>query len=124
MTLPENVKVLIDGYIERGEPVPVQYRVPEIIPEAKPYLAAFWLLKNDRPIGFAGAGGISFIAIDRYADRAGIVGPDEFWLLEAMIRVCDRVWLRHANASDKDRPPTVADKPLSIREMFRGAKIT
>lgn len=124
MTLPDNVKALIDGYIERGEPVPLQYRAPEITPEGKPYLTAFWLLKNDRPIGFAGAGGISFTAIDRYADRAGITDPDEFWLLEAMIRVCDNVWLKHVNTAGADNPPTVADKPLSIREMFRGAKIT
>lgn len=113
MTLPRNVKALIDGYERRGESIPDRFRSPAIMIEAQPYLTAFWSLSHDRHLGFGGSGGIPFSAIDRYARRSGIIDPDEFWTLDAMIRACDAVWLRHANASGKDKQETISDRPVT-----------
>lgn len=113
MALPENVKAIIDGYEQRGEPIPDRYLSPEMLTEAQPYLKAFWSLSNDRQLGFGGSGGILFTAIDRYAERSGITDPDEYWTFEAMIRACDAVWLKHANGSGKDKPQNVSSEPMT-----------
>lgn len=118
MALPENVKAIIDGHEQRGEPIPERYLSPEVIAEAQPYLKAFWSLCEDRQIGFGGRNGILFTAIDRYAERIGITDPDEYWTFEAMIRACDAIWLKYANASGTDKQQTVSEHPLSLREMF------
>lgn len=121
MATPPNVKALIDGYRERGEPVPKRYLAPELLLEAKPYLAAFWALEYDRSVGFGSVGGISFTTIDRYAARLGIVDPSEFWTFEGMIRACDAAWLKIVNSEDRGKVATIAAKPISLREMFQGA---
>ncbi len=71
MSLPENINAILDGHEARGEPIPDQYRHPEVMPEAQFYLSAFWALQHDRHLGFGGGGGIPFSAIDRYARRLG-----------------------------------------------------
>lgn len=113
MALPENVNAIIDGYENRSEQVPERYLSPKLLVSAQPYLKAFWSLCNDRQIGFGGSGGILFTAIDRYADRIGITDPDEYWTFEAMIRTCDAVWLKHANAGGKDKPQEISSEPMT-----------
>lgn len=113
MTVPENITALIDGYEQRGEQVPERFQSPPVSPDARPYLTAFWALSHDRPIGFGGVGGISFVAVDAYAKRIGIVCEEEFWTFERMIRACDAIWLRHANASGKDKRTTISSTPMT-----------
>lgn len=115
MELPENVKLLIDGYELRGDPIPDHYKPPELLPEARVYLNAFDALEHDRPLGFGGAGGIQFTAISCYAERIGITGQEEFWVFERMIRACDTAWLKHVRNRDKeggDSEWEIADEPL------------
>lgn len=113
MALPENVKAIIDGHEQRGEPIPERYLSLEVLAEAQPYLKAFWSLCEDRQIGFGGSSGIQFTAIDRYAERVGITDPDEYWTFEAMIRACDAVWLKRANAGGKDKPQEISSEPMT-----------
>lgn len=113
MTVPENITALIDGYDKRGERVPERFQSPQVSPDARQYLMAFWALSHDRPIGFGGVGGISFVAIDAYAKRLGVESAEEFWTFERMIRACDAVWLRHANGSGKDKRTAVSSTPMT-----------
>lgn len=114
MSLPENITAILDGHEARGEPIPDQYRHPEVLPEAQFYLSAFWALQHDRHLGFGGGGGIPFSAIDRYARRVGL-RDDEFWVFEDMIRACDGEWLKHnAEKSDpKKKRAAVSSQPLT-----------
>lgn len=66
---------------------------PLLLPGSGFYLAAFWELNSDRPIGMAVAQ-IPFSAIDRFADRNGIEG-EEFEFLVHMIRAMDAVAMAH-----------------------------
>lgn len=78
---------------DENEPLPQPLRdKPDLMPEAAPYLEAFWSLAADRQTGME-QGPITFAAIDRYADRQGIIDPDEFNLLEALTRAMDAAYL-------------------------------
>lgn len=114
------MRLLIDGYRVRGEPIPEQYFMPELLPEASVYLTAFCSLEYDRPLGFGCFGAIQFAAIDKYADRLGIIRKDEFWLFERMIRICDDVWLKHHNASRDGEQWQTAGGMLETPEQFSG----
>lgn len=53
--------------------------------------AAWWELHSDRPIGMGGAGAIPFSAIDRYAERYGLIG-DAFETFIDLIRAMEGVY--------------------------------
>lgn len=80
------------------------------------YLAVFWELNSDRPVGMAVAP-IPFSSIDRFASRHGIEG-EEFEALVRMIRAMDAVAMAHWR---EDRPAErkgmQAARPLSP-ELF------
>lgn len=55
---------------------------------------AFWALTNDRQFGaLGGCGYIPFMAIDRYAERYGISGVDEFERFQTLLRQMDDAYL-------------------------------
>lgn len=56
------------------------------------YLAAFWDLSADRPLGASGIGAIPFVAIDTWARRHGVEG-DQFVRLKEVIRAADREYI-------------------------------
>lgn len=79
-------RALPPGYVDR----------PELPEEFVFYWQAFWDLGTDRPTGMA-EGRIPFSAIDRFADRYGIVDLDEFEHFKAIISEIDGEYLRIRN---------------------------
>jgi hypothetical protein len=72
---------------------------PEIENHLVFFWNAFWALNGDRQIGsMGGIGSIPFVAIDRYADRYGINGRDEFDRFHALIQRLDKAFAAKANA--------------------------
>ncbi|MBK5958118.1 hypothetical protein CCR97_08295 [Rhodoplanes elegans] len=66
---------------------------PEPLPGAELYLSAFHDLSGDRQYGaMGGAGPIPWLALDRWAGRAGLDG-DDFDRLVRMVRAVDAEWL-------------------------------
>jgi hypothetical protein len=61
---------------------------------------AFWDLNGDRAVGLGGAGPIPFTAIDRYAERFGIVGAEAFERFVLPIRGTDGEVLNVRRASE------------------------
>lgn len=82
---------------------------PEIEDGLAWYMAAFWDLNGDRQLGaLGGAGPISFLALDRYAERYSVADGDAFARFSTIIRGLDRVYLAHlaekmTPAKDKKR---------------------
>lgn len=62
-----------------------------MLPGADEYLRAFSDLSGDRQMGMA-AGPIPYTSIDRWAERNGIIDPDDFAALRDAIAVMDEVW--------------------------------
>lgn len=62
-------------------------------PELAPHLTQVWRdffeLSTNRHLGFGSVGPIPWIAINAYAERMGIVDPDEFERFTALIRAMD-----------------------------------
>lgn len=54
--------------------------------------SAWWDLHGDRPIHWGGAGDIPFTAIDRYAERYGIVDIDAFQRFSDLLGVMDQTY--------------------------------
>lgn len=71
----------------------------EFLPGGREILDAFFELSTDRQLGFS-EGPIPFTAIDAYARRAGVDGPDEFMQLRRLIRALDHAYLKRPRASD------------------------
>lgn len=75
---------------------------PEIDDGIAWYLAAFWDLNGDRQLGaMGGAGPISFLALDRYAERQGVTDADDFARFSTIIRGLDGVFLKHLTEKAK-----------------------
>ena len=80
------------------------------------YLAAFWELNSDRPVGMAVAP-IPFSAIDRFASRHEIDG-EEFEFLVRMIRAMDAAAMAHWREDTPSQPKSQSSgRPLSP-ELF------
>lgn len=63
------------------------------------YWEAFREVSADRPVGMS-AGRIPFSSIDRYADRYGIAGLDDFERLRAILRAMDSEYLASRPAAE------------------------
>ncbi len=70
---------------------------PAIAPHLIVVWRAFLALRGDRQIGFGGVGAIPFLAIDRYAQRYGITGADQFDRFLTLIMAMDDAYREHAN---------------------------
>ena len=71
---------------------------PQIEPYQKFFWTAFWELSSDRALGgMGGVGPIQFSSIDRYAQRAGIVDPDQFRRFLRVIRSLDSAYVKKVN---------------------------
>lgn len=70
------------------EPKALQDR-PEVFEHLQFVWSAWWSLHADRPIGWGAVGDIPFTAMDRYADRYGIVDIDAFERFTALIDAMD-----------------------------------
>lgn len=93
---------LREMHAEEGGPLPPALaREPRIPEPLLFYWNAFWDLSTDRPMTFGGAGAIPWSAIDRWADRHGVAGPESFARLLFLIRALDRVWLEDAEKRAK-----------------------
>jgi len=60
---------------------------------------SFWAVHADRSME---TGRISFLAIDRYADRYGIQGTDNFDRLRAFIEAMDGEYIRYRNSKNTE----------------------
>ena len=78
---------------EQGIVIPADFFPPDMPLGAGFYISAFQRLAADRPvaIGFGAVnyGRIPFVAIERFAARAGIVDADEFALFDRVICAVD-----------------------------------
>lgn len=64
---------------------------------------AFAVLSTDRPSGWS-LGPIPWSAIDRYARRHGIDGPDHFAWFETLIMAMDREFMAwHAARAEREK---------------------
>lgn len=77
---------------EDGSSPPALVAQPEIPEHLSFFWGAFWALNGDRPLGFGLPGPIAWIAIDRFAERAGIEGAEQFERLVRLVRALDGEW--------------------------------
>ena len=63
---------------------------------------AFWDLNGDRTVGFGGVGPVPFLAIDRYAERFGMIGAEPFEEFFMLIKAMDGELL-HASKNSAAR---------------------
>lgn len=91
---------MIDGLLDRGEPVPAHLIPPDVLPEYHVWIEAFWELSSERQIGM-GYGKIPHSAIRRWSDREGM-DEDEAESFLGAIRVMDRVWLAEISKETED----------------------
>lgn len=97
------------------EPVPPKPAVPGHLVF---YWDAFWELSADRPLGFSGVGRIPFTALDAYATRYGLTGPDAFDRFRQIIRAMDAAF--RAELSPDKPPGAVAPDDLDgVRRLLR-----
>jgi hypothetical protein len=91
---------------------------PVFLPGAGELFAAFQDCHTDRPIGFA-MGPIPFTAIDAWARRHGWGDPEEFALLNRMVRAMDLEWLA-MQQPNPEAPATAVRKmtPELFKAMF------
>ncbi|MCS0501623.1 phage tail assembly chaperone [Ancylobacter mangrovi] len=85
---------------EEGEAIPALSNQPTIPAHLEFAWSAFWALKNDRPLGFAMIGRISFTAIDRFARRYDVHG-DAFERLRVLIAAMDAAFVEKVMARPK-----------------------
>jgi hypothetical protein len=76
---------------------------PSLAPELAFAWSAFWELCGDRPLGFGCVGPIPWAVIDRFAERHGIIDPDEHQRLVERLRVLDAVYREAVHRRD-ERP--------------------
>jgi hypothetical protein len=82
----------MESLAAEGETVPALARRPPLT-GLRTYWRAFNDLMSSRAYSMGGPGPIAWEAIDRWAQRHGIIDLDEFEELVAAIRALDAVWL-------------------------------
>lgn len=86
------------------------------MPGAEWLLEMFWVLSSDRQIGMA-AGPVPFSAVDRWAERNGIVDPDEFDDLLRYVQIMDAAYLGQG-VKPKAEPPKREMSPELFDALF------
>lgn len=92
----KDLQFLLDLYEETGKmPRALETRVE--LPEHLDFFwDAFWECSTDRKLGFGALGEIPFSALDRYANRFGVVGP-AFDRFRYLLRRMDTAYLAEVN---------------------------
>lgn len=93
---------LLAEYLAIGEEPPPGLIPPDLEPGADTYLEAWNALAYDRPLGQGFIGSIPFMTIDRYAERIGLTGPDEFARFARLVRAMDAEYVAIVNAKMRD----------------------
>jgi len=99
---------------EAGEPIPDDLYPPETLPGLSEWLAAFWELTTERPLGYGAVGPIPSSAIDRWVAKARMDEAEEE-LFRHCIRLLDRAYMVRVNKSGDEKPPEKPPvKPIAI----------
>jgi len=86
---------------EAGDPPRAWIERPRVADHLLFVGAAFQVLSGDRQLGFGAVGPYSYLAIDRSAERFGIVCVDEFENFHALIRAMDGEFCKPKEAESK-----------------------
>lgn len=87
-----------------------------MLPGCDFYLAAFWELNSDRPVGM-GVAPIPFTSIDRFAVRHGVEGED-FDFFTRMMRAMDGVALAYWSERQDGQQTKANVSSRPAREVF------
>lgn len=85
-----HASTIVQAATDAGDEIPEDAIPPELPDEARFAYFAFNELATDRQVGMGRVGLIPFSALDRYADRYGIVDMDEFERFRMLIRAIER----------------------------------
>ena len=76
MTRGQYSQKIADEATKRGLPVPESCLPPDLEPHLEEYVDHFWTLSTDRYLGFGAMGPIPWRAIDKYAERTGLLDDE------------------------------------------------
>jgi len=89
--------------MDAGVPIPANAIAPEVPAHLIGYIGIFWKLHTCRAIGFS-AGPIPWTAIDKYAERHGMLDDETLYDdLIYIIMAMDQSWLSQVKAEESKK---------------------